>query len=146
MENKIFKLSSGEAVDATDLEQQIEKVCHYVKYALVSGEGEEYPVALIFPYKELLQHPDYEISPEEGCFCPRSLNEMGRCITGCLHQMNSHLGKDAIKLKTATIINAEIQAGEANYDMLDKFKAHLQNMYGGNIPVNEDVYVIKLEQ
>ena len=146
MENKFFKLSTGKEVNAKELEQQIEKVCHYVKYALVSGEGEAYPVALIFPNKKLLTHPDYEISPEEGCFCPRNLSELGRCITGCLHLVNNKLDTHTAKLKAATIINTEIEVHGKVYETVEKYKAHLQNMYGENVPVEEDVYMIKLEQ
>src|SRR3989344_5515368 len=62
--DRIFKLSNGEKVIPTDLEKAIELKCHYVQYAVVTGSGEEHPVALIFPNKKLLEHPDYELSPE----------------------------------------------------------------------------------
>ncbi|MBK9283004.1 MAG: AMP-binding protein [Sphingobacteriaceae bacterium] len=91
--DRIFKLSNGEKVIPSDLEKAIELKCHYVQYAIVAGSGEEHPVALIFPNKKLLNKPDYQLSPEEGCFCPRSLNELGRCLTGCLAKANDSIGQ-----------------------------------------------------
>ena len=152
--DRIFKLSNGEKVIPTDLEKQIELKCHYVQYAVVSGSGEEHPVALIFPNKKLLETPDYELSPEEGCFCPRSLNELGRCLTGCLEIANSRIGQKFSKVKSAAIIMDELSLDDktltpsmkmAPKNVVEKYKAHLLNLYGDNVPVDEEVYVIELE-
>ncbi len=153
--DRIFKLSNGEKVIPTDLERQIELKCHYVQYAVVSGSGEEYPVALIFPNKKLLENPDYELTPEQGCFCPRSLNELGRCLTGCLHIANNRIGQKFAKVKSAAIIMDELSLDHktltpsmkmAPKNVLDKYRAHLLNLYGDNVPVDEEVYVIELEK
>ena len=152
--DRIFKLSNGEKVIPTDLEKAIELKCHYVQYAVVAGSGEEHPVALIFPNKKLLQNPDYELSPEEGCFCPRSLNELGRCLTGCLHLANNSLGQKFAKVKSAAIILDELSLDSntltpsmkmAPKNVVEKYKAHLQNLYGDNVPVEEEVYIIELD-
>lgn len=152
--DRIFKLSNGEKVIPTDLEKQIELKCHYVQYAVVSGSGEEHPVALIFPNKKLLETPDYELSPEEGCFCPRSLNELGRCLTGCLEIANNRIGQKFSKVKSAAIIMDELSLDDktltpsmkmAPKNVVEKYKAHLLNLYGDNVPVDEEVYVIELE-
>jgi len=152
--DRIFKLSNGEKVIPTDLEKQIELKCHYVQYAVVSGNGEEHPVALIFPNKKLLENPDYELTPEQGCFCPRSLNELGKCLTGCLHIANNTIGQKFAKVKSAAIIMDELSLDDktltpsmkmAPKNVLEKYKAHLQNLYGDNVPVDEEVYVIELE-
>lgn len=153
--DRIFKLSNGEKVIPTDLEKQIELKCHYVQYAVVSGSGEEYPVALIFPNKKLLENPDYELTPEQGCFCPRSLNELGRCLTGCLHIANNSIGQKFAKVKSAAIIMDELSLDHktltpsmkmAPKNVLEKYKAHLKNLYGDKVPVDEEVYVIELEK
>lgn len=152
--DRIFKLSNGEKVIPTDLEKAIELKCHYVQYAVVAGSGEEHPVALIFPNKKLLQNPDYELSPEEGCFCPRSLNELGRCLTGCLHMANNSLGQKFAKVKSAAIILDELTLDNntltpsmkmAPKNVVEKYKAHLLNLYGDNVPVSEEVYIIELD-
>jgi len=153
--DRIFKLSNGEKVVPTDLEQAIETKCHYVSYAIVSGSGEQHPVALIFPNKKLLKNPDYEISPRDGCFCPRNLNELGRCLNGCLHDANSTIGQKFAKVKSAAIIDDHLTLDNntltpsmkvAPKNVVDKYKGHLQNLYGDDVPVEEEVYVIELDK
>ncbi|MCK6640279.1 MAG: AMP-binding protein [Bacteroidia bacterium] len=152
--DRIFKLSNGEKVIPSDLEKAIELKCHYVQYAVVAGGGEEYPVALIFPNKKLLTNPDYQLSPEEGCFCPRSLNELGRCLTGCLAKANESIGQKFSKVKSAAVIMDELSLDSntltpsikvAPKNVVAKYKAHLHNLYGDHVPVNEEVYVIELD-
>ncbi|MCK6649640.1 MAG: AMP-binding protein [Bacteroidia bacterium] len=152
--DRIFKLSNGEKVIPTDLEKAIELKCHYVQYAVVSGSGEEHPVALIFPNKKLLEKPDYELSPEEGCFCPRSLNELGKCLTGCLHLANEIIGQKFAKVKSAAIILDELSLDNntltpsmkvAPKNVVERYRNHLLNLYGNNVPVEEEVYIIELD-
>lgn len=152
--DRIFKLSNGEKVIPTDLEKAIELKCHYVQYAVVSGSGEEYPVALIFPNRKLLQNPDYQLTPDEGCFCPRSLNELGRCLTGCLNIANNSLGQKFAKVKSAAIILDELSLDNntltpsmkmAPKNVVERYKSHLLNLYGANVPVEEEVYIIELD-
>lgn len=152
--DRIFKLSNGEKVIPTDLEKAIELKCHYVQYAVVSGSGEEHPVALIFPNKKLLNRPDYELSPEEGCFCPRNLNELGRCLTGCLHIANESIGQKFAKVKSAAIILDELSLDSntltpsmkvAPKNVVEKYRSHLLNLYGNQVPVDEEVYIIELD-
>lgn len=152
--DRIFKLSNGEKVIPTDLEKAIELKCHYVQYAVVSGSGEEHPVALIFPNKKLLSRPDYELSPEEGCFCPRNLNELGKCLTGCLHIANESIGQKFAKVKSAAIILDELSLDSntltpsmkvAPKNVVEKYRSHLLNLYGEKVPVEEEVYIIELD-
>jgi len=153
--DRIFKLSNGEKVIPTDLEKAIELKCHYVQYAVVAGSGHEQPVALIFPNKKLLEKPDYEISPEEGCFCPRSLNELGRCLTGCMHIANKNIGQKFAKVKSAAIILDELSLEDktltpsmkmAPKNVIEKYKSHLNNLFGENVLVDEEVYIIELDK
>lgn len=152
--DRIFKLSNGEKVIPTDLEKAIELKCHYVQYAVVAGSGEEFPVALIFPNKKLLNQPDYAITPEQGCFCPRNINEMGHCLTGCLQLANQSIGQKFAKIKSAAIINDELSLDNnmltpsmkvAPKNVLEKYKTHLYNLYGDNVPTDEEVYIIELD-
>lgn len=152
--DRIFKLSNGEKVIPTDLEKAIELKCHYVQYAVVAGSGENYPVALVFPNKKLLQNPDYTLSPEEGCFCPRNITEMGHCLTGCLQKANEAIGQKFAKIKSAVIIDEELSLDNnmltpsmkvAPKNVIDKYKAHLRSLYGDDVPLDEEVYIIELE-
>jgi long-subunit acyl-CoA synthetase (AMP-forming) len=153
--DRIFKLSNGEKVVPTDLEKQIELKCHYVAYTVVSGSGRDYPVALIFPNKKILQNPDYEISPTEGCFRPRNLHELSRCLRGCLHDANCGIKQKFSKIKGAAIINDELSIDGSTLtpsmklapnNVLAKYKDHLNNLYGANVPVDEEVFVIELDK
>lgn len=152
--DRIFKLSNGEKVVPTDLEKVIELKCHYVQHVIISGSGEDYPVALIFPNKKMLEKPDYQLSPEDGCFCPRNLNELGRCLQGCLHDANCDIKQKFSKIKSAAIINSELSLDDrtltpsmkvAPKNVLEKYKSHLINMYGENVPTEEEVYVVELD-
>jgi long-subunit acyl-CoA synthetase (AMP-forming) len=132
----------------------IQLKCHYVQHVIISGSGEDFPVALIFPNNRLLKNPDYQISPEEGCFCPRNLNELGKCLQGCLHDANCDIKQKFSKIKSAAIIDSELSLEDrtltpsmkvAPRNILDKYKDHLVNMYGENVPTEEEVYIVKLD-
>jgi long-subunit acyl-CoA synthetase (AMP-forming) len=151
--DRIFKLSNGEKVIPSDLERAIELKCHYVQYVVVSGNGQDYPVALIFPNPKLFDQPSYELTPRHGCFCPRNLNELGRCMTGCLEIANKSIGQKFSKIKSAALILGELSLDDqtltpsmkvAPGKVLEKYRDHLLNLYGGNVPVGEEVYVIEL--
>ncbi len=141
---RVFKLSNGETVNPVDLEKQITDVCHYVKYVVVTGEGEDQPYALIFPDKKLLSSPEYAESPPEGCFYPRTIAELGKCLNGCLATVNNGLktADSSHQLKCAAIVNVDLsdQIKGDNRQIIDKLK----KMYAENISSNEEVYVIKL--
>jgi len=151
--DRIFKLSNGEKVIPTDLEKLIELKCHYVSYAIVAGKEKDYPVALIFPNKKLLEDPDYEITPFGGCFCPRNLNELGKCLSGCLQEANSSIQQKFSKIKYAAIVD-DILSLEKNTltpslklaptEVLRKYKNHLNTLYKENVPLEEDIYIIEL--
>ncbi len=152
--DRIFKLSNGEKVIPSDLEKLIELKCHYISFAMVVGHGEEYPVALLFPNKKLMDQPDYAISPEEGCYCPRDLNELGKCLRGCLHDANCGIGQKFAKIKSAMIIDDELSFDKgtltssmkvAPKNVLNAYKAHLENIYGAQNPIDNEVYIIQLE-
>ena len=153
--DRIFKLSNGEKVIPSDLEKLIELKCHYISFAMVVGHGEEYPVALLFPNKKLIDQPDYSISPEEGCFCPRNLYELGRCLRGCLHDANCGIGQKFAKIKAAMIIDDELSFDNgtltssmklAPKNVLHAYKAHLENVYGAQHPIDNEVFIIKLDE
>jgi long-subunit acyl-CoA synthetase (AMP-forming) len=152
--DRIFKLSNGEKVVPTDLEKVIELKCHYVQHVIISGSGEDHPVALIFPNKKILESPDYQLSPEDGCFCPRNLNELGKCLQGCLHDANCDIKQKFSKIKYAAVINSELSLDDrtltpsmkvAPKNVLEKYKNHLQGLYGEDVPVEEEVYVVELD-
>ena len=145
--DRIFKLSTGEKISHVDLEKLIGDTCHYVKYVTLSEDEKANPVALIFPNKKLLDQPDYKLTPEEGCFCPRSLDELGRCLTGCLKLVNRQLDETSSKLKSAAIINAKISSENGSENpsaaVVNKYKTLLFEKFGNNVPANEEIYIVR---
>jgi long-subunit acyl-CoA synthetase (AMP-forming) len=152
--DRIFKLLNGEKVIPSDMENLIQNKCHYITFAVVVGGGKEYPVALLFPNKKMLSQPDYDLSPEDGCFCPRDLHELGRCLQGCLHDANCGIGQKFSKIKFAMLIDDELSIEKntltpslkmAPASVLNAYKAHIENLYSGHNRLPEEVYVIKLD-
>lgn len=152
--DRVFKLVNGEKVIPTDMEFIIQGKCHYISFALVVGNGREYPVALLFPNKKMLDHPNYELSPEEGCFCPRTINELGKCLHGCLNEANCGIGQKFSKIKAAMIIDDELSIDKntitpslkvAPKSVVNAYRAHLENLYGANNKLDEEVYIIRLD-
>jgi long-subunit acyl-CoA synthetase (AMP-forming) len=152
--DRIFKLSNGEKVVPTDLEKVIKLKCHYVQHVIISGSGEDYPVALIFPNNRMLKEPDYPISVVEGCFYPKSLDEFGKCLPGCLEAANRDIKQKFSKIKSAAVIDSELSLEDrtltpsmkvAPKNVLEKYKNHLANMYGENVPTEEEVYIVELD-
>jgi long-chain acyl-CoA synthetase len=151
--DRIFKLSNGEKVIPSEVELMIHEKCHYISYVLVEGNGREYPVALLFPNKKLLHHPDYSNSPMQGCFCPRSLDELRKCLTGCLNDANTGIKQKFSKIRYASIINGELTVEDgtltpslkiAPRNVLGMYKDHLENLYGGEYDGRDEVYVVEL--
>ena len=108
VEGKVFKLSNGEKISSVDLEEMIFKSCHYINYVVV--DQEEPPIS-IFPDHELIQNPDYHMTPEQGCFCPRSLEELSRCLRGCLKGIIKQLEAGSAKINSAAIITTNKLSG-----------------------------------
>ncbi len=144
--DRIFKLSTGEKINSSDLGKLIGETCHYVKYVVISEDEKENSIALIFPNNQLLEHPDYKLTPDEGCFCPRSLDELGRCLKGCLKLVNDKIENGTSKLKSAAIINPGPSAGSAVVSpsaVIEKYKTLLHEKHGINVPADEEIYFIK---
>ncbi len=151
--DRIFKLTNGEKVIPTEMESIIQTKCHYISFAVVTGGGREYPVALLFPNKKLIDNPDYEVSPLEGCFCPRNLNELSHCLQGCLNDANCGVKQKFAKIKAAMIIDEELSIDKgtltpsmkvAPNNVYKAYKAELENLYDGKNTLKEKVYVIYL--
>jgi long-subunit acyl-CoA synthetase (AMP-forming) len=152
--DRIFKLSNGEKVVPTDLEKAIQLKCHYIKHVIISGSGEDHPVALIFPNRNMLSNPYSNMSPEEGCYCPRNLHELNKCLHDCLHETNCDINQKFSKIKYASVIDSELSLEDRTLTpsmkvspnkVLEKYKTHLKNMYGEKVPIEEEVYIVELD-
>ena len=149
---KIFRLPNGELIETEKLEAEIKRICHYVNYVTLAIKDDKYLIALIFPNKALFSNPDYEKSPEEGCFCPRNLKELGKCLSGCMHTMNVKLLPGFAKINSAVIINTELSTADGTLtpslslipeNVINKYRPHLNNLFGDKTPVKEEVFNMK---
>lgn len=82
----------------------LEKKCHYISSSLIIGAEGKYPIAILFPNKQFLLHPNYEISPLEGCFCPKNQEELSKCFSGCLNDANGEIGNKFSKVKMFLVV------------------------------------------
>ena len=112
-EKQVFKLSTGEKVNNAEIEKLIENTCHYVKFVTLSDGENENHVALIFPNIELLNNPSYKLTPDEGCFCPRNLTELGRCLSGCMNNVNKQLEPGSGTIISTRILNEDKNKAES---------------------------------
>lgn len=152
--DRIFKLSNGEKVVPNEIEALIQAKCHFLSFAMVGGSGKEYPVALLFPNRNLLELSELGNSPVEGCVCPRNLEQLSECLHGCLNDANCGIGQQFAKIKGAVLIDDELSLEKKTLTpsmkvvpskVLNVYKAHLEKLYGETNSVKEKVYVIKLE-
>jgi hypothetical protein len=146
-------LPGGLMVDAQEIRKSLARICHYVQDVLVCTRNGKDPFAVIFPNRKLYGQPDYEKSPEEGCFCPRNLPELGKCLSGCTETMNRQLPEGTAPIAAAVIINEELTRESGTRDanglpvyaeILDRYRNHFENLFGGNLSVKEDAFNIKL--
>ena len=133
------KLTSEEVTDL------LKDTCHYVDYVEFTEDSKKQLVALIIPDNGLLKNPDYKKSPEEGCFCPRSLDEVGRCLTGCLGKVNNEIDNKTVKISLAIIVGEKYL--QDNGKLTDSGEEKLKEIIEKHKtqPTAEDVYIIDLE-
>ena len=152
IDEKVLTLPNGQLVETEKLEKEIGRICHYVHHVALAVKDGKYLVAMIFPNKSLFSNPDYEKSPEEGCFCPRNLKELGKCLSGCMHSINVKLLPGYAKINSAVIVNTELSVIDGTLtpaqtiiseNVIKKYKAHLKNLFGDKIPVKEEVFNMK---
>ncbi|MDP1725267.1 MAG: hypothetical protein Q8M15_00685 [Bacteroidota bacterium] len=144
--SQVFKLSTGEKVSSLEIEKLIKNTCHYVKFVSLSDAGRENHIALIFPDKKLLDNPEYKLSPDEGCFCPRNLDELGRCLTGCLKIVNTKLDPASEKINASIIINTDLSSIDTNpssENMSKIIREAIQNINTGFESKEEEIYYIQ---
>ena len=149
-----LKLPNGLLVDRELLVNEIKKICHYVHFVVLAVKDEQTLVAMIFPNRSLFTKPDYVKSPEEGCFCPRNLPELGKCLTGCMHSLNHKLLPGYAKVNAAVIVNSELSFNDGTLTadlkpvvniVTEKYGNHMRNLFGEQLPVKDDVFNMILE-
>ncbi len=152
MENNLPDSSDTISSGRRLIQDEIRNICHYVQHVVVVHTGDEKYSALIFPNQKLLNQPDYKKTPEEGCFCPRDLNEIGKCISGCIGALNKSMELEQAKIVSALLVNAGLSTEDGTLMenmqenetvILERYHAHLQNLSGANEPLPEEVFYMR---
>jgi hypothetical protein len=145
--NNIAKVDfSGKGkLNANEVTELLKETCHYVDYVEFTQNSKNQLVALIFPDRALLNQPDYEKTPEEGCFCPRNLDEVGRCLTGCLKRANTELTNKNTPISLAIIVGEKfiLDNGKLTDLAQEKIKNIIEKYQ--TTSSSDDVYIIDLE-
>jgi long-subunit acyl-CoA synthetase (AMP-forming) len=150
-----YELPGGKVVDLAMLDTEMRQICHYIGQVIFCLKDGAHVVAVIFPDDDLLKKPDYAKSPEEGCFCPRNVKELGKCPCGCTCTVNSHLPTGYARIEKALIIHTHLAVEDGTMapnglplpeQILKKYQAHLQNLYGRETPVEEEVFVMNFTE
>lgn len=153
--DRIFKLSNAEKIVPTELESLIVGKCHYITHALVEGSGKNYPVALLFPnrmtIKESINGNQVKF---EDCVCPHSLEHLSMCLKNCLKDINCGLKQKFSRIKVAMLVDDELNVDNmtltpsmklAPNNVKSVYKTHIENMYGAKEKLEQDVYIIFLD-
>jgi long-chain acyl-CoA synthetase len=109
--DRMFKLSNGEKVFPSVLEERIKMRCKFVKHAYVFGRGYTHPMVLIFANQDL-----YGVSREragDGCGAPGCAKDFSECLKVCLGEINESFARFE-RICCAAIILSEpsIEEGE----------------------------------
>jgi long-subunit acyl-CoA synthetase (AMP-forming) len=153
--DRIFKLSNAEKIIPTELEGILTGRCPYISYALVEGSGKDYPVALLFPDKMLLNGSVENTAIEiDHCDCPKNLNELSSCLKGCLINVNNGLKQKFARIKSAMLIDDELKVDNstltpslklspANVNKI--YKSYIEKLYGSDKQIYGTAYIISLD-
>jgi long-subunit acyl-CoA synthetase (AMP-forming) len=144
---KLIRLSDGETIENNHLEQEIEQQCHYVEYAIVSTEKEDYKIAIIFPNTFQLDHPDFRKTIEEGCFCPKNINELSHCLSSCIKLVNQRNKENKEQVKIAAIIDPKIISKNADGSIdetkiLEDCRSYLKEALNNKAYKQDNIYIM----
>lgn len=152
--DRIFKLSNGEKVVTAELESMLQSACHYLAFAVVEGRERDFPVALLFPNRQLLDSAGAAV---ENCEAPRNMEDLSRCLGRCLREANCGIAQKFAQVKYAVLIDNDLTIERGTLTPSMKVVAdRVTTIYRGTLddiysmgdssgePGDEKVYVIPL--
>ncbi len=74
--------------------------CSCIKEITIDENGK----AIVIPDFGKLSKPDFSTTPLEGCFCPRTSEELLKCLKGCLDKAFDKEQKNS-KIKSIFILD-----------------------------------------
>lgn len=153
--DRIFKLSNAKKVVPTEIENLMTKDCAYLAHAYVAGKNHDYPVALLFPNKNMFSQVSDDADLKSGCDCPNNVGDLAHCLEYCLAKTNDMLDFKYYRIKSAMLLDYELSIEKEELTPSMKlapnvvgeiFKANIEHLYDSSVPVSDDVYVIHLSQ
>lgn len=154
--DRIFKLLNAEKVIPTELEGLITGKCHFVSYVLVEGSGRNYPVALIFPNKRLMDEMTHNSDLKiENCVCPEGVDKLASCLKGCLANVNNGLKQKFARIKSAVLIDNELKVDDrtltpslkmAPNSVKSVYKTYIEKLYDSSENEFENAYIIVIDE
>ena len=152
--DRIFKLLNAEKIVPTKIEENITKKCHYLSYAYVAGNGKKYPVAILFPNRNLFNKKSDSMDLEfAGCSCPNNIEDLSKCLQNCLNDVNCGLKQKFSRLHSAMLIDDDLSVDTktltpslklAPNNVKEVYKAHIAKLYEPSVKIDEHVYIISL--
>jgi long-subunit acyl-CoA synthetase (AMP-forming) len=152
--DRIFKLSNAEKVVPTEIENLIAKDCAFLAHAFVTGSGQDYPVALLFPNSAMFANMPETSKLKAGCQKPESINDLSMCLQKCLVDLNGSIRRKFSRPQTAMLVDHELSIENEELTPSMKlapnvvgrvFKAQIEALYGNASLSDQKVFVIKLE-
>lgn len=145
--HNVITLVNGESLDPGEFDRMLLFNCHYIRHVVVTGEDQPWPLALVFPDSELFSNPDYKVTPMEGCFCPRNINELGRCLTGCMRLVNDEMPQAPDRIQRAVIIDdPSIFSNEglllSEEEIVKKYTRLISDIYNGKRGFGEKIIYV----
>ncbi len=155
--DRIFKLSNGEKIVATEIERLTAECCSFLAHVFVTGSGRDAPLLLLFPNKSLFgsQPEGSDLTP--GCTCPRGIDELAQCLRRCLNELNGKIGARYMRPHAALLADYQltVEKGEltptlklAPHKVAEIFQDRIEQAYVGGEEeegAEQDVYILRLE-
>lgn len=106
--DRTFKLSNGEKVFPSTLEEHIKKRCQFIKHAYVFGAGQRQPLLIVFPNFALYAIKGNDSLEYVGCKKPNCSKNFSRCLSQCLYELNEEWKNKSERIQKGMIIEREL--------------------------------------
>jgi len=136
---RMFKLGNGEKIFPSQIEDNVNSYCKFIKYAYVFGDGEPHPFILMFPNSELFSGKLTDAATSTACAQPKNANALSKCLSKCIKEINDARPAGFERIERALVINRELTL-EAN-ELTPSFK-----MIPKRIAEHYQEYISKVRQ
>ncbi|NOZ42634.1 MAG: AMP-binding protein, partial [Alphaproteobacteria bacterium] len=152
---RMFKLSNGEKLFPSNIEENVCRRCKFVKYAYVFGSGQKNPFMLVFPNSGLMAASVRNQRDDPSCKFPGSCQSLSNCLSTCVEEINTYQLSGFERIGRALVIQRELSLEEneltPSFKLIprrieEKYKPYIDAMQRGdydNLP--HDAFVIDLE-